>query len=92
MAAADPFLTVRWSDGRAAFRFNCAWRATIPSLYLQRYVFWDVWGNSILLERTFACAGELSWTYAIFLGVRHVDTEIHTPSGTRAHNLSPPRA
>jgi len=46
------------------FVWNCGWRSLLPSLYLQRFVFWDTWLNSILVDRTWACIGELACTSA----------------------------
>lgn len=55
---------------------ECAWRSVFPSLYLQRFVFWDTWLNSVIVDRTWACAGELAWVYQTALALRHVDTQI----------------
>eukprot|EP01062_Namystynia_karyoxenos_P066686 TRINITY_DN60610_c0_g1_i1.p1 TRINITY_DN60610_c0_g1~~TRINITY_DN60610_c0_g1_i1.p1 ORF type:complete len:329 (+),score=135.72 TRINITY_DN60610_c0_g1_i1:78-989(+) len=55
---------------------NCAWRSVFPSLYLQRYVFWDTPLNSIMVDRCWACAGELCWVYQTALALRHIDTQI----------------
>ena len=49
------------------FVWNCGWRALLPSLYLQRFVFWDTWLNSILVDRTWACIGELACTATLAL-------------------------
>merc|ERR1711998_129005 len=57
------FLAVPWV-------LECAWRSALPSLYLQRFVFWDTWLNAILVDRTWACVGELAWTYQMALALR----------------------
>ncbi|KAK3276569.1 hypothetical protein CYMTET_15368 [Cymbomonas tetramitiformis] len=56
--------------------FECAWRSVFPSLYLQRYAFWDTMLNSIIVDRTFACIGELTWACQYTLVLRHIDTEL----------------
>lgn len=64
--------------------WECAWRSVFPSLYLQRFVFWDVPLNSILVDRTWAFIGELSWVYQTTLALRHIDQEISgTSTGTK---------
>ena len=55
---------------------QCAWRSAFPSLYLQRFAFWDTPLNSILVDRTLACVGELSWNGALALTFFHVDGEL----------------
>merc|ERR1711871_560801 len=55
---------------------ECAWRSVLPSLYLQRFVFWDTWLNSIIVDRTWACIGELSWVYQTACALRQVDLDI----------------
>ena len=55
---------------------ECAWRSVFPSLYLQRFAFWDVWMNSIVVDRCWACVGELAWTYQVALALRHVDKQV----------------
>lgn len=57
--------------------WECAWRSVFPSLYLQRFVVWDTFLNSIIVDRCWACCGELSWTYQIALALRHIDTEVN---------------
>lgn len=61
---------------------QCAWRGVFPSLYLFRFTFWDTPLNSILVDRTFACVGELSWQAMIALSIMHIDGE-QTKGGTR---------
>ena len=56
--------------------FECTWRCVLPSLYLQRYVVWDTWLNSVLLDRSLACIGELAWTAQIALAVCHLDSQL----------------
>lgn len=56
--------------------WECGWRSVFPSLYLQRFVFWDVPLNSIIVDRTWAFFGELSWVYQTTLALRHIDIEI----------------
>mmetsp|Transcript_24606 Transcript_24606/g.59363 ORF Transcript_24606/g.59363 Transcript_24606/m.59363 type:complete len:293 (-) Transcript_24606:292-1170(-) len=56
--------------------FECSYRSVFPSLYLQRYTFWDTPLNSILIDRTFACVGEITWTAQIALALAHVDGEV----------------
>jgi len=64
--------------------FECCWRSIFPSLYLQRYVLWDTMLNSILVDRTLAFIGELSWVSQTALALRHVDREISSSTnGTR---------
>lgn len=55
---------------------NCAYRSLFPSLYLQRYVFWDTPLNGILVDRGLACVGELCCVFQTSLALRHVDMEI----------------
>lgn len=55
---------------------QCAWRSVFPSLYLQRFTFYDTPLNSIMVDRTLACAGELSWNAALVTCLVHVDTEL----------------
>lgn len=55
---------------------NCAYRSVFPSLYLQRFVFWDTPLNGILVDRGFACVGELCWVFQTSLALRHVDKDI----------------
>ena len=55
---------------------NCAWRSVFPSLYMERFAFWNTPLNSILLGRTFAFVGELSWVFQTCLAMRHVDKEV----------------
>eukprot|EP00947_MAST-08B_sp_MAST-8B-sp1_P004484 g4484.t1 len=82
-------LAARWKDVQVADSYDramkwlavpwvweCAWRSVFPSLYLQRFAFWDTPLNSIIVDRTWACFGELSWTYQIALALRHVDRDI----------------
>jgi hypothetical protein len=61
---------------------QCAWRGMFPSLYLQRYTFWDTPCNAILLDRTLACVGELSWNAALATALLHIDA-LTTHGGTR---------
>ena len=42
----------------------------------QRFTFWDTPLNSIIVDRTFACAGEITWTAQIAIALMHVDTEL----------------
>ena len=55
---------------------ECAWRGVFPSLYLQRYTFWDTPLNSVIVDRTLACVGELAWTGQLALALAHVDGEL----------------
>lgn len=55
---------------------ECAWRSVFPSLYLQRFVFWDTMLNSIIVDRCWACVGELAWTFQVAYALRHVDKEV----------------
>ena len=36
---------------------ECAWRSVFPSLYLQRFAFWNVWMNAIIVDRCWAVSG-----------------------------------
>ena len=36
------------------FVVECAWRGVFPSLYLQRFTFWDTPLNSVIIDRTLA--------------------------------------
>ena len=58
------------------FVINCAYRSLFPSLYLQRYVFWDTLLNGILVDRGFACVGKLCWVYQASLALRRVDRDV----------------
>lgn len=58
-----------------------AWRSVFPSLYLQRFVFWDTPLNAILVDRTWACLGELSWAYQIGYAIRQVDRDVTMTGG-----------
>jgi hypothetical protein len=66
---------------------QCAWRGVFPSLYLQRYAFWDTELNAILVDRTFACVGELAWNAQLAITFWHIDSEL-TAGGTRWVRLS----
>lgn len=55
---------------------ECAYRSVFPSLYLQRYTFWDTPLNSIIVDRTLACAGELSWSFQVAYALRQVDLDV----------------
>ena len=61
---------------------ECAWRSVFPSLYLQRYVFWDTPLNAILVDRTWACVGELAYVAQTALALVHLDGELRD-GGTR---------
>ena len=50
--------------------WECAWRSVFPALYLQRYAWYDSPLNSILVDRCFACVGELCWTLQIAIALR----------------------
>lgn len=56
---------------------ECAWRSFFPSLYLQRFVVWNVWMNAIFVDRCWACLGELSWSYQISNCLRQQDIDIN---------------
>jgi len=56
---------------------ECAYRSFFPSLYLQRYVIWDTVFNSILVDRNFACVGELCWTAQFALALMHMDQDVN---------------
>eukprot|EP00658_Telonema_sp_P-2_P063105 TRINITY_DN51804_c0_g1_i1.p1 TRINITY_DN51804_c0_g1~~TRINITY_DN51804_c0_g1_i1.p1 ORF type:complete len:258 (-),score=55.37 TRINITY_DN51804_c0_g1_i1:67-840(-) len=62
--------------------WECAWRSVFPSLYLQRYVFWDTFLNSIIVDRTFACVGELCWTSQFAVALLFVDREVNNQKPT----------
>uniref|UniRef100_A0A7S2C3D1 Uncharacterized protein n=1 Tax=Florenciella parvula TaxID=236787 RepID=A0A7S2C3D1_9STRA len=55
---------------------ECAWRSVFPSLYLQRFVFWDTPLNAIIVDRTWALFGELSWVFQTMTALRYVDLQI----------------
>eukprot|EP00039_Didymoeca_costata_P004689 m.75551 g.75551 ORF g.75551 m.75551 type:complete len:336 (+) comp12507_c0_seq1:116-1123(+) len=55
--------------------WECAYRSFFPSLYLQRFVFWNTWLNSIIVDRTFACIGELCWTAQFSFALQHIDKQ-----------------
>lgn len=55
---------------------NCAYRSLFPSLYLQRYVFWDTPMNGILVDRGFACVGELCFSLQTALALCYLDKQI----------------
>lgn len=90
------FLTYAWkktsnpdSGYQKAMRYlavpwviNCAWRSVFVSLYLQRYVFWDTALNSIIVDRGFACVGELTWVAQCALAVCYIDREL-VPGGRK---------
>ena len=56
--------------------FECSYRSVFPSLYLQRYVVWDTLFNSILVDRTLAFVGELTWTAQFALVIYHLDAQL----------------
>jgi hypothetical protein len=56
--------------------FECTYRAVFPSLYLQRFVVWDTMFNSIIVDRTLACMGELAWTAQFAVIVSHLDIQL----------------
>jgi hypothetical protein len=60
---------------------ECAWRSVFPSLYLQRYAFWDTPLNSIIVDRNFACVGELAFQVQVCLALRQVDRDIARATG-----------
>lgn len=62
--------------------FECAYRSFFPSLYLQRYVFWDTCFNSIIVDRTFACVGELCWCTQFAMALCFVDVSINQKPST----------
>ena len=63
---------------------ECAWRCCFPSLYLQRFVVWNIWMNCVFVDRCWACAGELCWSYQIAMVLRKQDKEInHGGLGTQ---------
>ena len=68
--------TARAATLAAPVVLQCAWRSAFPSLYLQRFAFWDTPLNSILVDRTLACVGELSWNGALALTFYHIDGEL----------------
>ena len=55
------------------FVFECAWRSFFPSVYNSRMVFWDTPLNSIMIDRTLACIGELCWIFQICIAMRFVN-------------------
>eukprot|EP00756_Hemistasia_phaeocysticola_P040479 Hpha_TRINITY_DN16866_c2_g1::TRINITY_DN16866_c2_g1_i1::g.150393::m.150393 len=61
---------------------NCAWRSVFVSLYLQREVFWDTILNAIIVDRGFACVGELAWVGQAALALCFIDREL-TPGGRK---------
>lgn len=56
--------------------FECAYRCYFPSLYLQRYVFWDTPLNSIIVDRTLAFIGEMCWVTQTALALVYVSYNI----------------
>ena len=56
--------------------FECAYRSVFPSLYLQRYTYWDTPFNSIIVDRNFACVGELAWTAQFALIMCQLDKDL----------------
>jgi len=78
-SASDAYGTqMRWLA--LPFVWECAWRSVLPSLYLQRFVVWDTPCNAILVDRTWACIGELTWTYQIALALRTIDIQLSASS------------
>jgi len=73
-AQAMKWLAVPWV-------LECAYRACFPSLYLQRYAFWDTPLNSIIVDRTWACVGELSWSFQVAYALRQIDTDLTRGTG-----------
>lgn len=61
---------------------ECAWRSVFPSLYLQRYAFWDTPLNSIIVDRTLACAGELAFQVQVCLALKQVNRDIAASTGS----------
>eukprot|EP00940_MAST-03C_sp_MAST-3C-sp2_P003118 g3118.t1 len=57
--------------------FECAWRSVFPSLYLQRFVFWDTILNSIIVDRTLACVGELCWASQFAFAMDQLDVQLN---------------
>ena len=64
------------------FVVECAWRGVFPSLYLQRFTFWDTPLNAILVDRTWACVGELAYVGQTAIALVHLDGELRD-GGTR---------
>ena len=56
--------------------FECAYRSFFPSLYLQRFSFWDTILNSILVDRTFAFIGEMCWVTQTALALVYVSYDV----------------
>ena len=56
--------------------WECSWRAAFPSLYLQRFVVWDTPLNAVIVDRNFACVGELAWTAQIAYAMCHIDKDL----------------
>ena len=56
--------------------FECGYRCFFPSLYLQRYVFWDTPLNSILIDRTLAFIGEMCWVTQTALALVYVSYDV----------------
>ena len=61
--------------------FECIWRSIFPSLYLQRFVWWDTVLNSIILDRSLACVGELCWVSQFTSAMVFLDRQIHSRRG-----------
>mmetsp|Transcript_8019 Transcript_8019/g.9197 ORF Transcript_8019/g.9197 Transcript_8019/m.9197 type:complete len:326 (+) Transcript_8019:89-1066(+) len=67
----------KWSLVLAApFVFECAWRSVFPSIYTPRTVFWDTPLNSIMVDRTLACIGEVTWSIQYSLVVRRLNEDV----------------
>lgn len=71
----DPKLTAYQKKVRIlAFPFvlECAWRSIFPSIYASRQTFWDTPLNSILIDRTLACVGEVANAMQLAAVVSHL--------------------
>ena len=84
LSTADPArrhyqLALRWLA--VPMVVECGWRGVFPSLYLQRFTFYDTPLNSIILDRSLACVGEIAWTAQFSLVVWRLNDEVSGRSG-----------
>lgn len=63
----------RWIRRLAVpFVMECIWRSVFPSVYNSRQTFFDTFLNSILIDRTLAAVGEVTWMAQVALALLHL--------------------
>jgi len=60
---------------------QCAWRSVFPSVYNSRQTFFDTPLNSIIIDRTLAAVGEVTWMTQVALAMVHVSGQLNACPG-----------